>query len=126
MSPRLIVFFASSCAIFGIISSIQAAHGGYNATDVNALSTGSQFALFHATALLGIAALTSNMRFSAIKLGFAAFGMLSGIMLFSGSLYARVVLGIPSTFAPIGGYLLIGSWILLIFSSRKDSKLHLR
>ena len=52
-----------------------------------------------------------------------AAGMLFlGIVLFSGSIYARVALGIESTFnlAPTGGLLLMVAWPMMVFGWLRD------
>ena len=70
--------------------------------------TAVQYHFWHALALLGIALAGSGPRFKA-----AAWLMIVGVLLFSGSLYA-LALGAPRALgmiAPIGGVALILGWL---------------
>jgi len=42
----------------------------------------------------------------------ALVAMLAGVLLFSGSLVGRALLGLPTALAPFGGMLMIGAWCL--------------
>ncbi len=79
------------------------------------VESGVRYQMFHALALLGLAAL---MRESKSRLlGCIAAGFMLGTFLFSGSLYAIVFSGQTwfGMVAPLGGLTLIVSWAALMF-----------
>ena len=77
------------------------------------VEAGVRYQLFHALALLGIAAL---MQERSRLLNWIAAGFLLGTFLFSGSLYAIVFSGQTwfGMVAPLGGLTLIVSWAALV------------
>lgn len=87
------------------------------------LQTGSLYAMIHALAMLGTAALGSSGRLSR-SLAVAAQGLfLAGSVLFPGALYA-LAFGAPRWFgavAPVGGLAFIAGWIVVALSAlRRD------
>ena len=72
--------------------------------------------LFHTLAIFCVAILYKDKPSRLLML--CAMGMAMGTLLFSGSLYlsAADVNGLPGKLAPIGGFLMIGSWLGLIIS----------
>jgi uncharacterized membrane protein YgdD (TMEM256/DUF423 family) len=78
------------------------------------LQTGAQFGLWHSLALLGVAALAARGP-SSRWLTFSAIAFAAGIILFSGSLFARALLDWYwiSSATPIGGLSFIAGWLLL-------------
>jgi len=82
--------------------------------------TAVQYQMFHTTVLLIIGLLT--IKFPSSKtLHWSGFLMIAGIVLFSGSLYGMSISGISwlGLITPIGGVLMIISWLLLVFAARK-------
>jgi uncharacterized membrane protein YgdD (TMEM256/DUF423 family) len=78
------------------------------------VKTGASYQLWHAAALLGLAALAvlrPTRLFAAAGLAFAI-----GALLFSGALYLHALadLGWVVALAPIGGMLMIAGWLTLI------------
>jgi uncharacterized membrane protein YgdD (TMEM256/DUF423 family) len=69
---------------------------------------GALFAFGHGVAL---AALSPTVVRAVGRLALLA--MLAGVVLFSGSLVANGLMRWPTTLAPFGGMLMIGSWLLL-------------
>ena len=79
--------------------------------------TASTYHLLHAIALLCIAG-----KPTAYNVAFKCFAI--GLILFSGSLYALAITNIKMLGAvtPLGGLILIGGWISLIFSNTQSEK----
>lgn len=81
--------------------------------------TASAYQLWHAAALVGVAALASAMPGRFVSLAAVAFGF--GALAFSCSLYA-VALGGPAWLVhvtPMGGLLLILGWLLLLVAGMR-------
>lgn len=78
------------------------------------LRTGAQYGLWHSIALLGVAAFAARGP-SSRWLTFAAIAFAAGIILFSGTLFARALTSLywisPAT--PLGGLCFIAGWLLL-------------
>jgi uncharacterized membrane protein YgdD (TMEM256/DUF423 family) len=94
-----------------------AAHGAERLLDEQAITwvrTGSAYQLWHAVALIGIAALSQRLHSRWINLAGGAFGV--GALAFSCSLYGLAFAG-PYWLVyvtPVGGGLLIFGWIALM------------
>ena len=78
------------------------------------LRTGAQFGLWHAIALLGVAALAARGA-SSRWLSFSAIAFAAGIVLFSGTLFIRALTDFywVSKATPLGGLSFIAGWLLL-------------
>jgi uncharacterized membrane protein YgdD (TMEM256/DUF423 family) len=78
------------------------------------IESGVRYQMYHALALLGLAALSQESQ--SRLLGWIATGFILGTILFSGSLYAIVFSGRTwfGMVAPLGGLTLIVSWAALI------------
>jgi uncharacterized membrane protein YgdD (TMEM256/DUF423 family) len=110
MSRNWAIFAAGWMGAFGVALAAIAAHGG----DMGRLGPASAMLLFHAPALLALAALAATGAIR--KLGsLAAAGLLLGVTLFSGDLAIRHFADHPlfPMAAPIGGTVMIASWIAL-------------
>ena len=93
------------------------------------VKTGASYQLWHALALLGIAAVSAGRPVRLVTISGLAFFL--GALLFSGSLYLLALLpasgdgpseSAPSAFVyvtPVGGGLLILGWVLLFFAGFK-------
>ncbi len=108
---RILVILAGIMGADGVILAAAAAHQG----DATRLMPASSMLLFHATAILAVAALAERGIIH-FKIGIAAgFGFVIAAGLFSGDLTMRQYAGhglFPMA-APTGGTLLIASWLLL-------------
>jgi uncharacterized membrane protein YgdD (TMEM256/DUF423 family) len=108
---RILVILAGIMGADGVILAAAAAHQG----DATRLMPASSMLLFHATAILAVAALAERGIIH-LKIGIAAgFGFVIAAALFSGDLTMRQYAGhglFPMA-APSGGTLLIVSWLLL-------------
>ena len=102
-----------------------AAHGAEAVLPARAIDwvrTGSSYQLWHAVALLGIAALSQRGTVRLVTISGLAFAL--GALLFSGSLYLLAWDGsrILVYLTPLGGSLLILGWLLLLIAGlRKGS-----
>jgi len=112
-------FWIAAAAANGFVAVAMgafAAHGLKAVLDPEALGwvkTGADYQLWHGLALLGIGILAAGQ--ASPWLSRAGFLMLSGVVLFSGSLYA-MALGGWRGFAlatPVGGTLLLLGWLAL-------------
>ena len=82
--------------------------------------TGVQYQMFHAAGLMIIGIIGRNISPSSL-LSTSGWFMLSGIILFSGSLYILSISGIRilGMITPIGGVAFLTSWVLLIIFTWK-------
>ena len=108
---RILVILAGVMGADGIILAAASAHQ----PDAARLAAASSMLLFHATAVLAVVALTERGVID-VRIGIAAaFGFVVAAALFAGDLTLRQYAG-HSLFpmaAPIGGTLLIVSWLTL-------------
>lgn len=86
----------------------------------NIFSTAVEYQVYHSLGILLIGTLLQNDTGN-ITLRRAAYTMLAGMIVFSGSLYLIVVTGISKIgmITPIGGTLMIVSWIMVAWSQRR-------
>lgn len=93
----------------GVALDAVAAHALSNPLAATSVARAAQYQILHAIVLLIIANQAS------LPSRVARWGILLGLSLFSGSIYCKYFMGIAqaSQFAPIGGSLLIGSWLAL-------------
>jgi uncharacterized membrane protein YgdD (TMEM256/DUF423 family) len=112
---RILIVLAGIMGADGVILAAMAAHLG----DAALLGPASSMLLFHATAVLGTVALC-KVRLIDVRIGIvAAAGFVVAVALFSGDLSVLHYAGhrlFPFA-APIGGTLLILSWLLLAVAS---------
>ena len=101
----------------GVVLGAWGAHGlaaflGTN--DTGAWDTAVLYQLVHALALLCVGLLLEQRRLVTLRV--AALGMMAGVLLFSGSIYA-LVLGAPpwvGPITPVGGLAFIVGWTALV------------
>ena len=108
---RILVILAAIMGADGVILAAVAAHQ----SDAARLAPASSMLLFHATAVLAVTALTERGIIAAKGGLAAAFGFVVASALFAGDLCLRHFAGhglFPMA-APIGGTLLIISWLIL-------------
>ncbi|MBS4177998.1 DUF423 domain-containing protein [Lederbergia citrea] len=82
--------------------------------------TGVTYQMFHALGLIAIGILVGNVPASSL-LSWSGWLMLTGIILFSGSLYILSISGIKvlGAITPLGGVAFLISWLLLIIFAVK-------
>lgn len=108
---RVAIASAGLMGAAGVALAAAAAHGG----DASRLGAASNMLLFHAPAILAGLALIARRVSHPLIGGVAVAGLLLGTALFSGDLTVRHYLdhALFPMAAPIGGTLLIASWIAL-------------
>ena len=113
MTPayRILIVLAAIMGADGVILAAASAHGA----DASRLASASSMLLFHATAVLGVVALTERGIIHARIALAAAFGFVIATSLFAGDLTLRHYAGhgLFPLAAPTGGTLLIASWLAL-------------
>ncbi|MCD2472113.1 DUF423 domain-containing protein [Jiella sp. MQZ9-1] len=113
-APRLLIAlfvgFAGALGAAGVVGAALAAHGG---GDGKFVAIAASMALFHAPALLALAAVLDRSR---RLLGLAGMVMIVGVILFSGDLATRSATGhsLSANAAPTGGLMLILSWLMVM------------
>lgn len=112
---RLLIGLAGLMGAAGVVLAAASAHGG----DASRLASASAMLLFHATAIMGTAALLARgLLHDGIGV-IAAFGFVLGAALFAGDLTLRQYAGhslFPSA-APSGGTVMILSWLALTLAA---------
>lgn len=99
-------------AALAIGASAYAAHGIADAHARGNLQTASLYAFAHGVVLFVLAqAPARRLRWLALS------GLLLGTLLFAGSLAGGALLGWPTRLAPLGGILLMASWLVLAIDS---------
>jgi len=106
--------------MLGVVMGAWAAHGLQAilpAPAVEWVKTGASYQLWHAAALLGLAALAAHR--PTRLLAWAGLGLGVGALLFAGALYlyALAGLGWAAALAPVGGLLMIGGWLAMILAA---------
>lgn len=120
--------FVTAGAIFGglaVALGAFGAHGMKKLTNDTAIlhgyDTAAQYQMYHALALLAVAALLPHLPGKWMKR--AGYAFITGIILFSGSLYLLTFIRIQGSTArfagpitPIGGVFLIAGWLFLLIA----------
>ncbi|MDX9795488.1 MAG: DUF423 domain-containing protein [Arcobacteraceae bacterium] len=114
-------FLIMACLLMATAVSLGAfgAHGLKKIITPDMLSvyqTGVQYQFYHALGLLGVAFIAHVNSTKLVNM--AGNLMFTGVMIFSGSLYLLVILNIKwlGAITPIGGVLMVISWVLLAWS----------
>lgn len=124
--------YLTTAALFGGLAVALGAFGAHGlervTTDEKILhgyQTGVQYQLYHALALLAVGILFE--KYASRNLKWAAISFITGILLFSGSLYLLTFLKIQGSTAvrfvgpvtPLGGLFFIAGWLLLLLAVQK-------
>ena len=90
---------------------------------LDTFETAVKYQFYHTLALLAIGILMYHIPDK--RIGYAAIAMMSGIVIFSGSLYVLCLTGARwwGAVTPLGGVLLIVGWVLLFVSVYQSYKL---
>ena len=115
-SAKLFLLFGSTSMAIGVVLGAFAAHGLKSRLSADMLAvfrTGVEYQLIHSLGLV-LTGLAIVYLQSSPQLRWSGWSMLSGILLFSGSLYALSLTGIRSfgMITPIGGLFFITAWLL--------------
>ncbi|MBL4716281.1 DUF423 domain-containing protein [Sphingobacteriaceae bacterium AH-315-L07] len=126
---KLLLIIGSS---YGLLSVLLGAFGAHalkaklTLEQLNAFETGVKYQFYHALVLLFVGMYLQ--KYSNQLIGYAGYLFITGVVLFSGSLYliaTKNLLGIESwkwlgPITPIGGTLLIIGWVLLLIAFIKN------
>jgi len=119
-------FFIIAAALCGFLAVALGAFGAHALKDslspaaLDVYQTAVQYQMFHAPALLVIGLLAHKFPGNRI-LNWSGLLMIAGVVLFSGSLYTLSISGIGQLglITPIGGVLMLISWVMLAFAAKK-------
>lgn len=119
MMARLFLLLAGLFGTTGVILGAYAAHGLSKVlpeAKVAVFTTGTQYQLLHAVALIGLAIL---IQLAPSRLFCWSAGLISvGVLLFSGSLYLLTYYDVKvGLVTPLGGVALIAGWLCLMFGA---------
>ena len=113
------MFFIKLGSIFGLLSVVIGSLGAHSLENIihnkiDIFNTGLHYQMFHSLALIITGIISKITRKNLTKIGFF---FITGIILFSGSLYFIAVFKIShiGIITPIGGLFLMMGWILLIY-----------
>jgi uncharacterized membrane protein YgdD (TMEM256/DUF423 family) len=108
---RVLIALGALAGLAGVALSAAAAH----VTGPGSLETAARFLLFHAPALLALAALSGTRLIHPVLGRAAGFALAIGLGLFSGDLALRAPHGVPlfPMAAPSGGVILMLGWVLM-------------
>lgn len=120
---RLFIILAGAFGFLAVALGAFGAHGLQKIVTPEQLAvwhTGVQYQMYHSLALLAVALLALSY-INPVIAGWAGWSFVIGILLFSGSLYAIVLLGIRNLglITPIGGVFFLIGWILLAVAAIK-------
>lgn len=120
---RLFIILAGFFGFLGVALGAFGAHGLQNLVEPKHLTvwhTGVQYQMYHSLALLAVALLAVNYINPHLAV-WAGWAFVIGILLFSGSLYAIVLLGVRNLgfITPIGGLFFLAGWLLLLVAALK-------
>jgi len=125
-APRVFLAFVGLFGATGVAAGAYGAHALSQQLSpylLNVFQTAVLYQLIHAVALLGMVALLSQP-IASKALVISASLMVVGTILFSGSLYLLTLSSLRvGLITPLGGFLLISAWIMLLiagFSHKKD------
>lgn len=114
---RTFLLIGALAGLVGVLLGAFGAHGLRSRLSAEMLAvfeTGVRYQMYHAFAILFVAAMTA--RFDGWLVRGAGWLFTAGIVIFSGSLYALAVTGVTALGAitPIGGLAFLAGWALLI------------
>lgn len=108
-------FFGASGVILGSLAS-HAFKATLTEPQIAIFKLGVQYQMYHALALLGVAAWLNYAQQRLIMIAGILFGI--GILFFSGTMYSITYLALPNIgTAPIGGIALILGWLCLLLAA---------
>ncbi len=115
----------ATAAINGFIAVAAGAFGAHglkktlSSEDLAVFETGARYQMYHALALLAVAWMASQSPSAAVRV--AGWCFLTGIVLFSGSLYGLTLSGVRwlGAITPIGGMALLAGWAALAWAAFK-------
>ncbi len=123
-SAKLFMVLGSILAALAVISGAMGAHALRDVLGVEKLhiyQTAAQYHFYHALGLFAVAFAANRLPCSKMVV-WAAWSMILGIILFSGSLYllSFTGYGMLGAVTPLGGLAFINAWFLLAFAVYKS------
>jgi uncharacterized membrane protein YgdD (TMEM256/DUF423 family) len=120
---KLFLILGSSNAMIAVLLGAFAAHGLKDKLPeqlLNTFQTGVQYHFYHALGLIAVGLIASHVPGVGIKV--SGWLMVTGIVLFSGSLYMLAITGVRTLgmITPVGGICLILAWSILTVSVFKS------
>lgn len=111
---RATLLLAGLSGMSAVIIGAATAHGGAGDEARAWIDTALKYQMWHAVALLGLAALAAVRPGPAVSAAVICFAL--GTVLFSGSLYALAATGVHgfAMATPVGGLAFIAGWLALI------------
>lgn len=120
---RLFIIVGAIFGFLGVALGAFGAHGLKQMVGTEQLAvwqTGVQYQMYHSLALLSVPLLALSLVHPGIA-HWAGWAFVLGVLLFSGSLYAIVLLGVKTLglITPIGGLFFLAGWLLLLVAAIK-------
>ena len=121
---RRVMGIAATFALLAVILGAFAAHGLKAMLDAQQLAlfeTAARYQMYHALALLVVGLLATSRQFSRNLLKLACLAFITGIILFSGSLYLLALSDVRwlGAITPLGGMALLAGWLATIVAVLK-------
>jgi uncharacterized membrane protein YgdD (TMEM256/DUF423 family) len=121
---RRVMGIAATFALLAVMLGAFAAHGLKAMLDAQQLAlfeTAARYQMYHALALLVVGLLATSRQFSRNLLKLACLAFITGIILFSGSLYLLAASGVRwlGAITPLGGMALLAGWLATIVAVLK-------
>ena len=119
---RIFLLIAATLGGIAVILGAFASHALKDKLSERALEiweTGTKYQMYHSLALILVALLLSRLAIDSIPLIIAGYAFITGIVLFSGSLYALSLTGIKilGAITPLGGVAFITGWTCLVIAA---------
>jgi len=121
---RRVMGIAATFALLAVMLGAFAAHGLKAMLDAQQLAlfeTAARYQMYHALALLVVGLLATSRQFSRNLLKLACLAFITGIILFSGSLYLLALSDVRwlGAITPLGGMALLAGWLATIVAVLK-------
>ncbi len=117
MSGRVFLLIGSLAASISVLGGAFGAHMLSESLGerVEVFETAVRYQMYHSIGVIFVGLLAGQVGATGIYLRTAGYLFLAGIVLFSGSLYALVLLDMPvmGAVAPLGGLSFVAGWVLL-------------
>lgn len=119
---RIFLTIAGALAGISVILGAFASHalkGNLSDRALEIWETGTKYQMYHALALILVALLLSRLTSDSTPLVVAGYAFITGVVLFSGSLYALSLSGIKwlGAITPLGGVAFIIGWICFVIAA---------
>ena len=122
-NPQNVILAGGAAAFLAVLLGAFGAHGlkaSLSDYEMDVFKTAVQYHMMHALGLLVIGVLMQH--YASSYLHYAAWAMLAGIVLFSGSLYVLAVSGVRwlGAITPLGGLCFLVAWLLMVWAVARN------